>query len=165
VLARHRWCSGVEWRSGLKGHTIHRTCRGLCNCCLVLCFCGCLICFDGLWPPPLLRWWGYCGCISLNIFLLLFPCSHLLSSVAIYAFETVSASMDTIEAWSILGRLFCWMFLCLLPCLYWSIYQKNIGPSLFSCMMTSVVPILMMSHFVVLLADVDMSSLCPRSDW
>jgi hypothetical protein len=49
---------------------------------------------------------GYYGCVSLNIFLLLFPCSPLLLSVAIFAFETVSAPMGTIEAWSILDRLF-----------------------------------------------------------
>jgi hypothetical protein len=37
---------------------------------------------------------------------------------------------------------------------------KIIGPSLFPCMTTSVMPILMMSPFVVLLVVVDISSLC-----
>jgi hypothetical protein len=47
--------------------------------------------------------------------------------------------------------------------------QKIIGPSLFSCMTTSVVPILMTSPFVVLLEVVD---ICPlpgqsafRAEW
>jgi hypothetical protein len=39
---------------------------------------------------------------------------------------------------------------------------KIIGPSLFSCMTTSVVPILMTSPFVVLLEVV---AICPLSDW
>jgi hypothetical protein len=39
---------------------------------------------------------------------------------------------------------------------------KVTGPSLFSCMTTSVVPILMMSFFVVLLVVVGM---CPLLDW
>jgi hypothetical protein len=39
---------------------------------------------------------------------------------------------------------------------------KIIGPSLFPCMTTSVVPILMMSPFVVLLVAVD---ICPLPDW
>jgi hypothetical protein len=39
---------------------------------------------------------------------------------------------------------------------------KIIGPSLFPCMTTSGVPILMMSPFVVLLVAVD---ICPLSDW
>jgi hypothetical protein len=39
---------------------------------------------------------------------------------------------------------------------------KIIGPSLFSCMTTSVVPILMMSFFVVLSVVV---GVCPLLDW
>jgi hypothetical protein len=39
---------------------------------------------------------------------------------------------------------------------------KIIGPSLFSCMTTSVVPILMMSIFVVLSVAV---GICPLLDW
>jgi hypothetical protein len=39
---------------------------------------------------------------------------------------------------------------------------KIIDPSLFPCMTTSIVPILMMSPIVVLLAAVD---ICPLSDW
>jgi hypothetical protein len=39
---------------------------------------------------------------------------------------------------------------------------KIIGPSLFSCMRTSVVPILMMSPFVILLVAV---GICPLPDW
>jgi hypothetical protein len=42
---------------------------------------------------------------------------------------------------------------------------KIIGPSLFPCMTTYFVPILMMSSFVVLLVDVDISSICPLPDW
>jgi hypothetical protein len=42
---------------------------------------------------------------------------------------------------------------------------KIIDPSLFPCMTTYVVPILMMSHFVVLLVYVDISSLCPLLEW
>jgi hypothetical protein len=39
---------------------------------------------------------------------------------------------------------------------------KIIDPSLFPCMTTSIVPILVMSPFVVLLAAVDV---CPLLDW
>jgi hypothetical protein len=39
---------------------------------------------------------------------------------------------------------------------------KIIGPSLFSCMMTSVVPILMMSFFFVLSGSI---GICPLPDW
>jgi hypothetical protein len=39
---------------------------------------------------------------------------------------------------------------------------KIIGPSLFSCMMTSAVPILMISFFVVLLVA---AGICPLPDW
>jgi hypothetical protein len=42
---------------------------------------------------------------------------------------------------------------------------KNIASSLFPCMMTSVVPILMMFAFVVLLSAIDIFSLCPLPDW
>jgi hypothetical protein len=42
---------------------------------------------------------------------------------------------------------------------------KIIDPSLFSYMMTSIVPILMMSPFVVPLAAIYISSLCPLPDW
>jgi hypothetical protein len=38
---------------------------------------------------------------------------------------------------------------------------KIIGPSLFSCMTTSIVPILMMSFFVVLS---DVAGICPLPD-
>jgi hypothetical protein len=39
---------------------------------------------------------------------------------------------------------------------------KIIGPSLFPCITTPAIPILMMSLFVVLLAAVD---ICPMPDW
>jgi hypothetical protein len=45
-------------------------------------------------------------CAIKYFFLLPFPCSPLLLSVAIFAFETVSVPMGTIEAWSILDQLF-----------------------------------------------------------
>jgi hypothetical protein len=43
--------------------------------------------------------------------------------------------------------------------------QKIIRPSLFPYMTTFVVSILMMSPFVVHLAAIDISSLCPLLDW
>jgi hypothetical protein len=76
-------------------------------------------CFNGLWSPPLLWWWVL---RTLNIFLPLFPCSLLLSGSATCAFETVSVPMGTIGAWSVSGRLLCWLFPCLLPNLSWPIY-------------------------------------------
>jgi hypothetical protein len=39
----------------MVSRTVRRTYRELQICCLVLS--GRLILFDGLWPPPLLRWW------------------------------------------------------------------------------------------------------------
>jgi hypothetical protein len=42
--------------------------------------------------------------------------------------------------------------------------SKIIDPSLFPYITTSVVPILMMSLFVVLLVPADLSSLCPLQD-
>jgi hypothetical protein len=42
---------------------------------------------------------------------------------------------------------------------------KIIGPSLFPCMTTSVVPIFMMSPFVVLLVDVEFPLYASLSDW
>jgi hypothetical protein len=42
---------------------------------------------------------------------------------------------------------------------------KIINLSLFPCMSTSVVPILMMSPFVVILVHLDIFSLCPLPDW
>jgi hypothetical protein len=96
--------------------------------------------------------------------MLLFPCSPLLSGAAIYAFETVSVPMGTIGAWSILDRLFCWLLFAFLhACI--GRFTKNHQSFIISlydnicCAYFDDVP------FVVLLVVVDISSLCPLSDW
>jgi hypothetical protein len=50
---------------------------------------------------------------------------HEISGAKICAFQTVSVPMGTIGAWSILGRLLCWLLSCLLHWLSWPIYQKS----------------------------------------
>jgi hypothetical protein len=102
---------------------------------------------------------GYCGCVSLNIYLPLFPCFPLLLGATTCTFETMLVLMGTIGEVLRAG--------CFVGCsgvfslIFLGRFTKSIRSSLFPCMATSVVPILMMSPFVVLLVHVDISSLCP----
>jgi hypothetical protein len=91
---------------GLYSRTVCRTCKELWSCCLILCLRGRLIYLNDLWPPPLLWWGALWMCVIKYFFLPPFPGSPSLLGTVIFAFGTVSISMGTIDAWSILDRLF-----------------------------------------------------------
>jgi hypothetical protein len=146
-------------QSGFCCWTIRNTCRDLHNCFFVFYFCGLLSCLGDLWfPSPL--WWGYYGCVSLNIFPPPFLCFMLLLGPIICAFENVVVPVRTIGAWSTLGQLFHFARVYF-PSPVLADLPKIIDPPLFPCMMTYGVPIFMVSPFVVLLALVGIFSPCP----
>jgi hypothetical protein len=76
-----------------------------CGVVVSFCLCGRLIHLNGLWPPPLLRWGVPWMCV-IKYFSPPFPGSPSLLGAVIFAFGTVSIPMGTIEACSILDRLF-----------------------------------------------------------
>jgi hypothetical protein len=109
---------------------------------------------------------GYCGCVSLIFF-------HLFSLALICSQTLQFVLLRMCLARAPLGHGVLWVG-CFTSCSYvfFSVLAdspKTIDPLLFPCVMTSDVPILITSLFVVLLAlvasIVDTSSLCPLPDW
>jgi hypothetical protein len=104
---------------------------------------------------------GYCGCVSLNIFSASFSWfSFALRRCNFRFWDRVNPAghyrgMDYFG--SAILMLAVSSFLVVL-----ADSPKIIGPSLSSCMMTSAVPILMISFFVVLSVA---AGICPLPDW
>jgi hypothetical protein len=131
------------------------------KCCFIFYFYGRLFFLNGLWSPFLFCGGGYCGCVSLNIFSASFSWfSFALSRCNFHFWDRVNPDGHHrgIEYFgSAVLMVVVSSFLVVL-----ADSPKIIGPSLSSCMMTSAVPILMVSFFVVLSVVV---GICPLSDW
>jgi branched-subunit amino acid transport protein len=143
------WCG----RSGLRGRTVRawcrlsslvsqavcHTCRVLHKCCFIFYFCGHLLFLNGLWSPFLLRWWVLWMCVIEYLFRLLF--------LALF-WDSVNPAghhrgMEYFGSAILMAIISSILFVL-------ADQPKIIGPSLSFCMTTSIVPILIMSFFVVL---------------
>jgi hypothetical protein len=108
----------------------------------------------------LLRW-GYCGCVSLNIFSASFSWfSFDLRRCNFCFWDRVNPDghhrcMEYIGSAILMAVVSSFLFVLVDS-------PKIIGPSLFSCITTSAIPILMMSLFVVLSIVV---GICPLPEW
>jgi hypothetical protein len=104
---------------------------------------------------------GYCGCVSLNIFSASFSWfSFALRRCNFPFWDRVNPDghhrgMEYFGSAILTADISSFLFVL-------ADSPKIIDPSLFSCMMTSVVPILMMFFFVVLSVVV---GICPLPDW
>jgi hypothetical protein len=153
VRALCRW-------SGLSSWVVCHTCRVLHNCCFIFHFCGRLLFLNSLWSPFLCGG-GYCGCVSLNIFSASFSwLSFALRRCNFRFWDRVNPDghhrgMEYFGSAVLMAVVS--SFLVVL-----ADSPKIIVPSLFSCMMASAVPILMMSFFVVLSVA---AGICPLPDW
>jgi hypothetical protein len=100
---------------------------------------------------------GYCGCVSLNIFSVSFSWfSFALRCCNFRFWDRVTPDghhrgMEYFGSAILMVVVFSFLFVL-------ADSQKIIGPSLFSCMTTSAIPILMMSFFVFLSVAV---GICP----
>jgi hypothetical protein len=160
------WCgrSGLGCRtvralcrwSGLFSRAVCRTCRMLHKCCFIFYFCGRLLSLNGL-RSPFLCGGGYCECVSLNIFSASFSwfsfalrrCNFLFWD----RFNPAGHHRGMEYFGSTVLLVVVSSFLVVL-----ADSLKIIGPLLSSCMMTSAVPILMISFFVFLLVA---TGICP----
>jgi hypothetical protein len=126
------------------------------NCCFIFYFV--VVCFSSItFGLHFFCGGGYCGCVSLNIFSASFSWFCFALRRCNFCFwDRVNPdrhhwSMEYLGSTILMASASYFLFVLVDS-------PKIIGPSLFSCMTTSVVPILMMSFFVVLLVVVGM---CP----
>jgi hypothetical protein len=144
--------------SGLYSRIVRHTCRVLHICCFIFYFCGRLLFLNGFWFPYLLWWWVLWMCVIEYLFRLLFLVSFTLRRCNLCFCDRVNPDghhqgMEYFGS-AILMAVVSSLLLVLADS------PKIIGPSLSSCMATSVVPILIMSFFVVLSVVVD---ICPTA--
>jgi hypothetical protein len=138
------WCK----LSGLVSQVVCHTRRVLHKCCFIFYFCGRLLFLNGLWSP-FFSDSGYCGFVSLNIFSASFSwLSFALRRCNFRFWDRVNPARHQ-RGMEYFGS-------AILKAVVSSILfvladsPKIIGHSLSFCMTTSVVPILMMSFFVIL---------------
>jgi hypothetical protein len=175
VLA-HRWrCPGVVWTVRTQGsdgpcpaQTVLPFIAGLStipaeSCTIVVLFSVfVVVCFSSM--AFVLHFFcggGYCGCVSLNIFSASFSWFSFALRCCNFRFcdrVNPDGHHRGMEYFGLTVLLIVVSSFLLVS----ADSPKIIGPSLFSCMTTSDVPILMTSPFVVLLEVVD---ICPLSDW
>jgi hypothetical protein len=138
--------------SGIYSWTVCHTCKELHSCCYIFYLCGCLIFLNGLWSPSLL-WWRILRMRVIEYFSASFSWFSFALRRCNFRFcgrvnpDGHHRGMEYFESAVLLTVVSSFLFvLADLP--------EIIGPSLFCCTMTSVVPISMTSPFIVLLEAV-----------